>query len=68
MFIDEGDFEDLDDYGIRDAVNVIRNLTAEFSRVILISHVDAVKGFFQGQTLEVVKTAPEQSVVRMGIE
>jgi exonuclease SbcC len=68
LFIDEGDFGDLDDHGIRDAVNVIRNLTAEFSRVILISHVDAIKDIFQGQTVEVVKTGPEQSVVRIGLD
>jgi hypothetical protein len=47
LFIDEGDFGDLDDHGIRDAVEVIRGLTAEFSRVILISHVDTIKDILQ---------------------
>lgn len=46
LFIDEGDFGDLDEPGIREASNIIRNLTKEFSRVILISHVNAIKEIF----------------------
>jgi len=68
LFIDEGDFGDLDDHGIRDSVNVIRSLTTEFSRVILISHVEAIKDILHGQTIEVLKTSPEQSTVRTGLQ
>jgi DNA repair protein SbcC/Rad50 len=63
LFVDEGDFGNLDESGIRDAVNVIRNLTKEFDRVILISHVDAIREIFQGYTIEVRKTAAEESAI-----
>ena len=65
LFIDEGDFGNLDEGGIRDAVNVIRNLTKEFDRVILISHVSTIKEIFQGYTIEVQKTGIEQSAIRI---
>jgi exonuclease SbcC len=64
LFIDEGDFGSLDESGIRDAVSIIRNLTKEFDRVILISHVPTIREIFQGYVLEVVKTRPEESVVK----
>ncbi len=65
LFIDEGDFGNLDEAGIRDAVNVIRNLTKEFDRVILISHVGAVREIFHGYTVEVRKTGLEESAITM---
>jgi len=61
LFIDEGDFGSLDEPGIRDTVSVIRNLTKEFDRVIVISHVPTFREIFQGHILEVVKTGPEGS-------
>jgi exonuclease SbcC len=61
LFVDEGDFGSLDEAGIRDAVAVIRNLTREFDRVILISHVDTIRETFQGYTVEVQKTGLEES-------
>jgi exonuclease SbcC len=64
LFIDEGDFGSLDEPGIRDTVSVIRNLTKEFDRVIVISHVPTFREIFQGHMLEVVKTGPEESVVK----
>jgi exonuclease SbcC len=64
LFIDEGDFGSLDESGIRDAVSVIRNLTREFNRVIVISHVPTIREIFQGYMLEVVKTGAEQSTVK----
>jgi exonuclease SbcC len=64
LFIDEGDFGSLDESGIRDAVSVIRNLTKEFDRVIVISHVPAIKEILQGHMLEVIKTGPEESTVK----
>jgi len=67
LFIDEGDFGDLDESGIREAVNVIRNLTKEFSRVVVISHVDAIKDIFHGQMIEVLKTGSEVSTVTESI-
>jgi len=63
LFIDEGDFGSLDEPGIRDTVSVIRNLTKEFDRVIVISHVSTFRDIFQGHVLE-VKTRPEESVVK----
>jgi exonuclease SbcC len=64
LFVDEGDFGSLDESGIRDAVSVIRNLTREFDRVIVISHVPAIREIFQGYVLEVVKTGAEQSTIK----
>ena len=64
LFIDEGDFGNLDEAGIRDAVNVIRNLTKEFDRVILISHVDTIREIFHGYTVEVRKIGLEESAIR----
>ena len=68
LFIDEGDFGNLDEPGIRDAVSVIRNLTKEFNRVILVSHVDAIREIFHGYTVEVQKTGPEESIVTVPTE
>jgi hypothetical protein len=45
-------------------VSVIRNLTKEFDRVIVISHVPAFREILQGHMLEVAKTGPEESVVK----
>lgn len=67
LFIDEGDFGNLDEAGIRDAVNVIRNLTKEFDRVILISHVDAIREIFHGYTVEVRKTGLEESAIAVPV-
>lgn len=64
LFVDEGDFGSLDEPGIRDTVAVIRNLTKEFDRVILISHVPAIREIFQGHVLEVMKIGPEESTVK----
>ena len=64
LFIDEGDFGSLDESGIRDAVSVIRNLTKEFDRVVVISHVPAIREILQGHMLEVEKTGPEESIVK----
>ncbi len=65
LFIDEGDFGNLDEAGIRDAVNVIRSLTREFNRVILISHVDTIREIFHGYTVDVLKSGPEESTIRV---
>jgi DNA repair exonuclease SbcCD ATPase subunit len=64
LFVDEGDFGNLDESGIQDAVSVIRNLTKEFDRVVIISHVPAIREIFQGYVLEVVKTGVEQSTIK----
>jgi exonuclease SbcC len=64
LFIDEGDFGNLDESGIRDTVSVIRDLTKEFDRVIVISHVPAIREILQGRVLEVVKTGLEESIVK----
>ena len=64
LFVDEGDFGSLDESGIQDAVSVIRHLTREFDRVVIISHVPAIREIFQGYVLEVVKTGVEQSAIR----
>ena len=64
LFVDEGDFGSLDESGIRDAVSVIRNLTKEFDRVVVISHVPAVREILQGHMLEIVKAGLEESIVK----
>jgi len=64
LFVDEGDFGNLDEAGIREAIMVVRNLTKEFSRVILISHIDAIREVFHGYTIEVVKTSAIESGIR----
>jgi len=64
LFIDEGDFGNLDESGVREAIAVVRNLTKEFSRVILISHIDAIREIFHGYTVEVLKTGAIESQIR----
>jgi exonuclease SbcC len=64
LFIDEGDFGSLDESGVRDAVSVIRNLTREFDRVVVISHVSTIREILQGHVLEVAKTGLEESIVK----
>jgi DNA repair exonuclease SbcCD ATPase subunit len=64
LFVDEGDFGNLDEAGIREAIAVVRNLTKEFSRVILISHIDEIREIFHGYTVEVLKTSAIQSAIR----
>ncbi len=64
FFMYEGDFGNLDESGIRDAVSVVRNLTREFNRVIVISHVSVIRELVQGQLVDVVKTGVEESIVR----
>lgn len=68
LFIDEGDFGNLDESGVRDTMGVIHNLTREFSRIVLISHLESVKSNFQGYTVEVTKTAPSESVISSSME
>jgi len=64
LFIDEGDFGDLDEPGVREAIAVVRNLTREFDCVVLISHVDAIREIFHGYTIEVIKTGMDASAVK----
>lgn len=64
LFVDEGDFGSLDESGIRDAVSVIRSLTKELDKVIVISHISAIREMLQGHTLDVVKTGCEESTVK----
>lgn len=64
LFIDEGDFGDLDESGIREAISVIRNLTKEFDVVVLVSHVEAIRDIFHGYTLETIKTGDFESSLR----
>lgn len=68
LFIDEGDFGNLDEAGVRDTMGVIHNLTREFNRIILISHLETVRSNFQGYTIEVVKSTPSQSVINTPLE
>jgi DNA repair protein SbcC/Rad50 len=63
LLIDEGDFGYLDEAGIRDAVESVRELTKIFSRVIIISHVDTFRELFHGNAVEVVKTGDETSTI-----
>jgi exonuclease SbcC len=63
LFIDEGDFGSLDEAGIKDAMNVIRSLTKEFNRVIIISHIPAFREIFQGYTIHLSKSGEETSSV-----
>jgi len=65
LFVDEGDFGNLDEAGIREAIAVVRNLTKEFSRVILISHIDDIREIFHGYTVEVLKTSAIESGIRI---
>lgn len=64
LFIDEGDFGNLDEPGIRETVAIMRNLTQEFDRVIVISHVPTFKDMFQGQILQVIKNGAEISQIK----
>jgi exonuclease SbcC len=68
LFIDEGDFGNLDESGVREAMGVIHNLTKEFSRIILLSHLESVRSNFQGYMIDVVKTTPSQSVINTPME
>jgi 3-phosphoglycerate kinase len=62
--LEKRSIDHLDESGIRDAVSVIRNLTKEFDRVIVISHVSAIREMLQGHMLEVVKNGSEESTVK----
>ncbi|MGH9878619.1 MAG: hypothetical protein ACRD5H_13360, partial [Nitrososphaerales archaeon] len=68
LIIDEGDFGNLDDAGIRDVMNVLQNMTKEFSRIVLINHLESVRENFRGYTVEVIKTGPSQSKISAPIE
>jgi len=68
LFIDEGDFGNLDEVGVRDSVGVIHSLTKEFDRIVLTSHLESLRTSFQGYTVEVVKTTPSQSVINVPME
>ncbi|MFQ5969844.1 MAG: AAA family ATPase [Nitrososphaerales archaeon] len=63
LFIDEGDFGNLDEVGVRETMGVIQNLTREFNRIVLISHLDSVRENFRGYTVEVVKSGSSQSTI-----
>jgi exonuclease SbcC len=64
LFIDEGDFGNLDENGIADAARVLKRLSQEFDRVILISHVEELKHLLQGLAIEVLKTENEESIAK----
>lgn len=68
LFIDEGDFGNLDEAGVREAMGIIHNLTKEFSRIVLISHLESVRNNYQGYIVEVMKTTPSQSIVNTPME
>jgi exonuclease SbcC len=68
LIIDEGDFGNLDEAGIRDSMNVLQNLAKEFSRVILLNHLESVRENFRGYTIEVIKTGPSESTVSAPVE
>ena len=63
LLIDEGDFGNLDEAGIRETMGVLQNLIKEFSTIVLISHLEDIKNSLQGHTIEVLKTTPSQSVI-----
>ena len=46
LIIDEGDFGNLDESGIRDAMNMLQRMSREFSRIILINHLESVRETF----------------------
>ncbi len=68
LIIDEGDFGTLDEPGVRDAMSVLQKLTKEFSRIILLSHMESVRENFRGYTVELIKTGPSQSTVSVPAE
>ena len=68
LIIDEGDFGNLDEAGIRDTVNVLQNMTREFSRIVLINHLESVRENFRGYTVEVIKTGHSQSTISAPLE
>ena len=63
LLIDEGDFGNLDEAGIRETMGVLQNLIKEFSTIVLISHLEDIRNSLQGHTIEVLKTTPSQSVI-----
>lgn len=68
LIIDEGDFGNLDEAGIRDAMNVLQNMKKDFSRIVLISHQESVRENFRGYTVEIIKTGPSQSAISAPLE
>ncbi len=68
LIIDEGDFGNLDEAGIRDTLNVLQKMSKEFSRIVLINHLESVKENFRGYTVEVIKTGPSQSTISAPVE
>jgi exonuclease SbcC len=65
LFIDEGDFGSLDEEGIRQAIKLLQDLTLEFDRVILISHVPLILETFQGNRIEVIPLPNEASKIKV---
>lgn len=63
LIIDEGDFGNLDEMGVRDAVNMLQGLRKDFSRIVLVSHMESVRSNFRGHVLEVNKAGPSESTV-----
>lgn len=68
LFIDEGDFGNLDEVGVRETMGVIQNLTREFNRIVLISHLDSVRENFRGYTVEVLKSGSSQSMINAPLQ
>ncbi len=68
LIIDEGDFGNLDEAGMRDTLNVLQKMSKEFSRIVLINHLENVKENFRGYTVDVIKTGPSQSTISAPIE
>ncbi len=68
LIIDEGDFGNLDEAGIRDTINVLQNMAREFSRIVLLSHLESVRENFRGYTVEITKTGASQSKINAPLE
>jgi exonuclease SbcC len=68
LIIDEGDFGNLDEAGIRDTMNVLQNMAREFSRIVLLSHLESVRENFRGYTVEITKTGASQSKINAPLE
>jgi exonuclease SbcC len=60
LIIDEGDLGSLDGEGLNSTMAIINDLTKLFSLTVLISHLDAVKGWVNGNYVIIRRGATEK--------
>lgn len=61
LIIDEGDFGSLDDDGINNIITILNNLKEMFEKIVLITHISALKESISDNLINVSKTEKYES-------